>query len=312
MKTRFLKSTVTLLLVCALAFSLTGCDSLDYREAIKLYNAGKYDQAAALFSELDEYEDSAALHTRSLYWAAITRMEEGNYPEALPRFQKLGNYSDSTQRATECTYQIALAAFEEGNFADAEMHFRELDDYRFSREYLRRIHWQKLFDAVMEVGTESGGIYTIATQAGQHSVSIMADPSDSPQLLFTVSWEKNTEYAFRDHLTLTMTRDSLEAVFTAGSSFTMDYLGSQIGSQQAARGCIDLSTCTPDTVLVIDSLSKSVIDNQGNTSTSEDPADATLTEDMQENYRILMTTLPQLLAEAGIGLTLQDIGFSAL
>ena len=39
MKTRFLKSFVCLMLVCALAFAMTGCEDLDYRDAVDLYNA---------------------------------------------------------------------------------------------------------------------------------------------------------------------------------------------------------------------------------------------------------------------------------
>lgn len=152
MKTRFLRSAAALVLVCTLAFSLTGCDSLDYRKAIDLYNAGKYDAAAQLFYELGDHENSSALYTRSQYRAAITLAEEGNYAEALPRFIKLGDYEDSAQRVTECNYQIAVAAFEAGNYTDAEIQFQAVADYRQSQEYLRRINWQKLYDALAETG----------------------------------------------------------------------------------------------------------------------------------------------------------------
>ena len=48
MKSTF-KSFFVILLICSLTLSMTGCDKLDYRKAIKLYNAGSYEVAADMF-----------------------------------------------------------------------------------------------------------------------------------------------------------------------------------------------------------------------------------------------------------------------
>lgn len=312
MKTQFLKSAAALILVCALAFCLVGCDSLDYREAIDLYNAQDYEAAAEMFYALGDYEDSQALYTRCQYWIAIEMTQYGNYEEALPRFIKLGEYEDSAAWVTECTYQIAAAAFEEGDLSAAETHFLEVADYKQAPEFLRRIAWQHLFDAVAAAGTESGGSFTLQREQDGKVISVTADMSDPNRLSFFVSWDKDAGYTFHDDLTVSFTRDSLEAAFTGNSSFAMDFKGSQIGSQQTSSGTFHIGSCTAQMPLAVTVFDMQVTDNQGKTESSNNPADSLMQEDMQENFGLMMTVVPQILADAGIELTLADIGFSAM
>lgn len=311
MKTRFLKAITVLVLIFTLAFSLTGCEALDYREAIDRYNAGDFDAAIDMFYELGDYEDSAALFTRSHYMAAISRMEQGNFGEALPRFIKLGDYEDSADRAIECTYQLGVIAFDAGDLATAESHFQENPTYRQAQEYLRKINWQRFYDALSQKGEESGGSFTIQREQDGRSITVTADQA-SGSILFSVSisWEDGGK--FHDDLTITFARDDLEATFVGNSSFAMDFLGNTIGSQQKSSGVLDISTLTADTQLVVSAFEKTMTDNQGKTANSTDPADSLMQEDMQKNFCILMTTVPQMLADEGMPHTLAEIGFSAM
>ena len=305
MKKKTLSKVLTLVLILGILLSMTGCEALDYRRAVDQYNAGNFDAAAQSFSALGEYEDSRELATLSQYWAALSQMEKENFAEALPRFLKLGDYEDSVQRATECEYQMAVALFEEGSLSDGEVIFLELGDYKRSPEYLRRIYWQKLYDALPEDGicteTSEGMELRIVPQKGKPN-----------QLTFFVSRTKDMGYVFYDDLTLTLTRDSLEAEFTAKSTFTMDFQGNEIGSQQAASGKIDISVCTPETALPVTSYELTATDNQGNTTTSTDPAEILMADTMSENLAALLSILPTLLEANDIPFTLQDIGFAAL
>ena len=70
MKKHIFRSLVLIFLVCTLMLSMTGCDTLDYRRAIELYNAGKFEAAGELFYELGDYEDSPALYKNCQYWTA--------------------------------------------------------------------------------------------------------------------------------------------------------------------------------------------------------------------------------------------------
>lgn len=292
------------MLVC----SLTGCAELDYRKAVNLYNSGKYDAAIDAFYELGDYEDSKDLFQLSHYWAAMSRMEAGNYSEALPRFLKLGDYEDSTQRAVECKYQLGLVAFESGNFTDAQNYFRDVADYRQSGEYLRRIHWQTLYDAVAALGD-------IHRKEDGKTFAIHPEPDHPDQLhlsLFDDLAGEEDAFCYRDQFHIILSRDSTTAVFTAHSYFGFRMNDETIGSSQDAQGTLDISACTPETQLVLDTFELTGTDNHGNAISSTDPADCLMYETMQENFAELLDVIPQLLEEAGIHTTLQDIGFASL
>ena len=307
MKSTF-KSFFVILLICSLTLSMTGCDKLDYRKAIKLYNAGSYEVAADMFYGLEDYEDSKELYTSCQYWIAANLAQQGNYEEALSRFLKLGEYENSAQWVTECKYQLALSAFDEGHFGDAQALFQEIPDYQQAKEYLRQINWQTMFDGICALDE--------AMQAEQNGKSfhIFAplDDQNAPRLVFSVEMSKQEDHLYSDFLTITLSRASTVADFTCGSDFQMAYVDSTIGSSQSGSGRIDITTCTPETVLVLDTFEKAVTDNLGNTTTSADPADSLMTEMLAENLSELLTVIPQLLSDAGITLTLNDIGFSAL
>lgn len=304
MKNRFFKSFTVLFLVLALCLSMTGCSKQNYRKAINLYNKGEYDAAATLFSELGDYEDSGELQTLSRYWEAISLMEEGAYDLALPRFLKLGIYEDSAERAIECKYQMAIAAFQSNDQKTAENYFLEQPQYRQTEEYLRRITWQKFFDAITAAGS--------TLQKEQDGTVVCVTAATPAQLVFSVSVTKEMGYSFYDDLTLTLTRDSLEADFAATSSFDMDFLSNQIGSVQTASGKVNISACSAGTQLTVDAFQMTTTDNLGLTSTSEDPADCLMADTMADNLSTLLTQIPLLLTESGIELTLADIGFASL
>ena len=300
------KSLLAIVLICCLAFSMTGCDDLDYRDAIALYNAGKFDAAAEAFQALGDFEDSPQLLIRSRYWAAITLMEEQDFQEALTRFQALDGFEDSAQRVTECTYQIAIAAFDAGNLPDAQQHFESLSGYRQSEEYLRRINWQKLYDAIANATLQQ-------ERNGKSFCIYSAQEEQTPaKLILSVEMDKNTGLRYADFLTITLTRDITVADFVCGSDFQMDYVDGPIGSSQTGYGTLNITICTPETVLILDTFEKTVTDNHGNTTTSTDPADSLMQDAVAENFHELMTVIPELLTEAGIEITLNDIGFSMM
>ena len=309
MKTRFRKCAAGLLLLCTFTYFLTGCDNLDYREAVRLYNNRAYDAAADIFYTLGDYADSAELHTRSQYWAAVDLMEQGDYQRALPRFLKLTDYEDAADRVVECKYQLAIAAFDSGELNDAERMFLEHPDYRQTREYLRQIAWQRFFDALAASGTESGGSYLLQTEQDGMTCTVTADPAEPARLIFGISHTKDMGYCFYDDLRLILTRDQTQVVFTGTDTFSMDFGDSQIGSRQEVSGTVDITTCTAETVLVPASVEKTVTDNLGATVSSADPAGDRMEKILAENLTALLETVPELLDTAGIQQTLADIGF---
>ena len=303
MKARIVKSILTITLVCSLALSLTGCKELDYRKAIKLYNAGSYETAAAVFYELGDYEDAGNLYADCQYWIAANLAQQGNYQEALPRFLQLGEYENSAQWVTECNYQIALTAFAENRLQDAQAVLQEIPDYKQAKEYLRRINWQNFFDTLAET--------PLYKETDEKVYSLIANVADN-RLEFYVGSQTDQEFTFHNDLTLTVSRDSIIAEYIATDTFSMDYLNDSIGSEQYMSGRVDISTYTAQTLPLVDHFEKTVKDNRGNTTSSTDPADNLMTEQILADFQELFTVIPELISEAGFELTLNDIGFSAI
>ena len=311
MKKHIFRSLVLIFLVCTLMLSMTGCDTLDYRRAIELYNAGKFEAAGELFYELGDYEDSPALYKNCQYWTAASLAEAGKYSQALPRFIKLGNYENSAQWVTECNYQLAVAAFNEERWEDACHYFAQTPDYKNTQEYLRRMNWVAMYDAIVNVGFNAISTTDITAQIGGKEFRLTAD-TYAYELEFSVYEWESEDFHFDDSLQITLTRDSTVASYAAGSGFAMDYLDSRIWSSQSASGKIDITTCTPETTLVIETFQKHVEDHQGNITDSTDPAGSLMNNAMAENLYDLLTVIPELLLDAGITITLLDIGFYAL
>lgn len=298
MKSRFCKLLALVMTVCMLMALLTGCDTLDYRKAVQLYNNRQYDAAIELFHELGDYEDSAALFTASHYWAAMERMDAGNYAEALPRFLKLGDYEDSAARAMECKYQMGIQAIAEARYSDAENYFRELGDYRKTADYLRQLEWQKLYDYILANGTESGN-YVISYPFPDRTVDFLVDIEMPTQILMIATWEKDMGYTFRDQLTLVLERDSTEAAFEASSEFTMAFGDGTIGSHQTGSGKVELRGYTPGMALTYDSYYLTVIDNHGNTTTSDDSVNSSMDDAMADHLVAILDCFSDLQAVAG-------------
>ena len=346
MKTRFCKSIVCMALILLLGLSLTGCDALDYRNAIDRYNSGDFDAAAESFALLGDYEDSRDLAQQSRYWAALSCMEQGQYQEAVNRFRKLGDYQDSQQRMersqyllavqameagdfadaiarfteldgyedsseriTECAYQLAIAAFRAEDYEAAREQFSQLEDYRSTGDYLRQIGWQRFFDWVVSSGEANGTACTLQADKAGQVIVLTADTAEPKQISFRIEATKDMGYVFTDSLTLTLLRDDPYAAFTGISTFTMTLNTDSIGTTQQSTGRVDVRSCTADTVLSVETYEKTGTDNKGNAIASQDPGDNTMYNAMAENLQTLLKQIPSILAEKNAEVSLADLGF---
>ena len=71
----------------------------NYKTAKDLYEAGKYEEAAAAFENLGEYKDSADRFNEAWYHQAEVWLDEGRYAEAAIGFGKIGSYQDARERS---------------------------------------------------------------------------------------------------------------------------------------------------------------------------------------------------------------------
>ena len=111
-----------------------------YAEAVSKREAGEFDAAIALFTELGSYSDSSAqvqeTENAKAYAAAVLLMASEKYEEAITAFNALNGYSDSTAKIDECNtailereYQKALKLMTEEKYEESIKAFEALNGY---------------------------------------------------------------------------------------------------------------------------------------------------------------------------------------
>lgn len=101
-----MKKILTGLLLAAMLFVLSGCDSKDYKTAEELFAAGDYEAAAVLYRELGDYSDSAEKGKLCEYELAEALRLAGDHAAAREAFLALGDYSDSAEKAKACGWEL--------------------------------------------------------------------------------------------------------------------------------------------------------------------------------------------------------------
>lgn len=164
-----MKKTVSILLIVALLFSLSGCAKNDYDAAIALLDSGnysdaresfaalgdykdskemikkcdyqmgmqlfgnqQYDDAIRYFTAAEDYENSKEMIDACSYQKALQYYNSKQYNEAIEAFDTAGNYQDSSEKANECRYILADRELFIGNLDYAEQLFNELGLYKDS------------------------------------------------------------------------------------------------------------------------------------------------------------------------------------
>ncbi len=115
----------------------------NYRDAVVLQQAGRYEEAIAAFEALNGYSDSmtqieacrTGIKERD-YQAAVAHQQTGRYEEAITAFEALNGYSDSTTQIEACRtgikerdYQAAVALQQTGRYEEAITAFEALNGY---------------------------------------------------------------------------------------------------------------------------------------------------------------------------------------
>jgi hypothetical protein len=78
----------------------------DYDRAMDLYKSGNYAEAAALFEQLGDYEDSWDMARTCRYQQAQNAYLQEDYETALTLFTNLGSYRDSADWAQRCEKKL--------------------------------------------------------------------------------------------------------------------------------------------------------------------------------------------------------------
>lgn len=123
-----------LMLICAMLL-LCGCTqnkSGAFDDAVKLFAAGQYAEAAAAFDKVGDY---ATAPTYAAYSHGLVLYDQGQYSAAEPYFAKVRSFMYGEERYQYCH---AHALLEQGQFAQAGEAFRamgEFEDAALQAEY---------------------------------------------------------------------------------------------------------------------------------------------------------------------------------
>ena len=101
-----------LTLVIVIAFAFAGCGKGgDYKKALSLFENGQYGEAASIFQELGDYENSVEMAKSSKYQEGKALFDAGSFEEARNIFSGLGEYEDCKALMEDCDHQIMLQTY---------------------------------------------------------------------------------------------------------------------------------------------------------------------------------------------------------
>ena len=129
----------------------------NYRAAVALQQAGKYEEAITAFEAMNGYGDSAAqieacrnsIQERE-YQAAAVLQQAGKYEEAITAFEAMNGYGDSAAQIEVCRnsikerdYQAAIALQQAGKYEEAIEAFTALGNYSNAAEQITETRYLK-------------------------------------------------------------------------------------------------------------------------------------------------------------------------
>lgn len=134
---------LSLCVILTAAAVLTGCGKGgEYKKAMSMYENGLYEEAAAKFTELGDYEDSQDMVTACNYESARALFDAGDYEAAKKAFAGLGEYEKSADYVTECDYNLASALLDAGDYEGAVAVFETIPDFKDSQEKIKSANRQ--------------------------------------------------------------------------------------------------------------------------------------------------------------------------
>ena len=167
---------VTFLTICVLAVKST---EKDYQNAENLLAEGKYDEAAAAFEALGEFDDSADKAKEAAYLRAQELLNAKDYDAAIDALVSLGDYKDGLKKLEEARYWKQFGPAEDllsqGKTAEAAMAFYKLGNKQRSFELWDQVAQRPTIDAgfAANAGLRSDG--SVAGKGQSDSISEWTD-----------------------------------------------------------------------------------------------------------------------------------------
>jgi len=302
-----MKRIVSLLLAMALCLCFVGCDVLDYKEAMDLYEAGEYAQALEIYRALGDYADSARMAEicwqKADYEAAENHFAAGEYAQALELYQGLDMYMDSPVQAIVCQYRLGLESLDAGSYAQAIEWLVPLGSYEDCLEQVHLARWLWLLTYLEE---QEGQVQMPGKTEGS-VVSLRLGEEASVQLCYE-SEGQLLGMPYESNLIINIFRKEPLAAYTA-----MYNSESTSKIREEATGTVELAVFDGTYEVLPGEFSQTHVDPDGVETVSDDPADAIMLEVvLAEAVAAMAECLPQLIEASGVEISLADMCFDSL
>ena len=114
------------LLIGALVVALLGvgiffgtANARAYSAAMKLYDSGKYQEAANQFQNIEDYKDSSEMVKECSYQIAAGLEGDGKIKEAVSEYEKISGYKDSDDKVLQLKYDLAAQFTQSEDYQNA-------------------------------------------------------------------------------------------------------------------------------------------------------------------------------------------------
>lgn len=315
-----MKRILAAVLAVVLCLGMSGCalfDGFKYMDAMELYEAGSYEEALAIFTELADYADSQAMvelcrknldniQAEAQYSQAESLFAAGDYEAAMEIYTALSMYKDSPIKVVSCQYALAELCMEAEDYRGAFGWFEQLGGYQDSPQKMEEARWLWFWDYLVK----NGPVQYLANPEGTNVLSLSA--LEEGRLLLTYKAEGSLlGIPYSDELKISFGRFGADAAYEA-------YCVSNAASvvTEEAAGTLYTTSFLPGAPVAIEQFRQTItVEYEDGTEApepvvTEDPEQMLLIKGLINTAQLAVQAgLESLIAETGAPVSLQDLGF---
>ncbi len=217
----------------------------NYEKAGILFTEKNYGEAAEIYENLGDYEDSADKYLLARYNQALALEEAKKFDEAKQIYIDLGNYEDSAGRVNSCIYNSALSLMEQGNYDEAITIFISLEGYADSNSMIDECNYRKAVKLI-EAKDYQKAIETLIA---------LPDHPDSENTILEAKYAYvNENLSAENETTLSYLKDLAQAKYKDSGDLRNKLLGTSAVLGEGIAVCINYSeTDTTENLTEVDS-----------------------------------------------------------
>lgn len=127
-----------------------------YNDALEMLSADEYEEAIAVFEELEDFSNSAEMVIESKYLKAEYLYENESYTEAVVVYETIADLKDVEQEINEAKYQEALVIFGNEDYQTALEMFEKISSYSNTQDYIEKCNYFLALENIEDLSVSTG------------------------------------------------------------------------------------------------------------------------------------------------------------